>query len=41
LFTVLVITIGVYPGAVTVPPETMDTAYAGVEDESDVVATVY
>lgn len=42
LLTVLVITIGVYPGAVTVPPETILTGYAGVDAEvsSDEVSTV-
>jgi hypothetical protein len=32
LLAVLVMTIGVYPGAVTVPPETIETAGAGVDD---------
>lgn len=31
LETVLVMIIGLYPGAVTVPPDTIDTAAAGVE----------
>jgi len=31
LLTVLVIIIGSYPGAVTVPPETIETAGVGVE----------
>ena len=33
LFTVLVMMIGVYPGAVTVPPETIETCGAGVDDD--------
>lgn len=32
LVTVLVMMIGVYPGAVTVPPETIETCGAGVDD---------
>jgi hypothetical protein len=36
LLTVLVITIGVYPGAVTVPPETIETDYAGVSEAVEV-----
>lgn len=32
LVTVLVIIIGSYPGADTVPPETIETAAAGVAD---------
>jgi len=32
LSTVLVMMIGVYPGAVTVPPETIETYGAGADD---------
>jgi len=40
LVTVLVMIIGLYPGALTVPPETIDTAAAGAEEADPLADTL-